>query len=92
MRLVKKANTICMYCKHHNGAKLSDPWFEHICRQPDLQRQEQEDPVTGGRRWVGPVYDGHTTYFSEPEPCCREVNFGDCGFFERKKGKPCQPM
>lgn len=76
--------TICIHCRHHNGASPEDPWYNHFCQHPELKRPKEQDPVTG--RWGYAIRNdvGNIVMVEEPYPYCRSVNKGNCPYYESK--------
>lgn len=77
-------NTICIDCRHHNGAKTKDAWHAHLCLHPDHALPEVIDPVTGVIRFEAKNELGKTIYVDNSCPPCRDVNNGNCPLFEPK--------
>ena len=79
------AKTICVNCRHHSGALPTRPWHEHRCLHPELERQKEQDPVTG--MWVYSDKNdlGRIVLVEEKHPDCRDINHGNCQYFEKKK-------
>jgi hypothetical protein len=78
------AKTICVDCKHHNGANPSDAWHTHLCLNPLVQRHEEQDPVTGLIGFGIKNSLGKICIISEKYPNCSDYNHGNCDMFEPK--------
>ncbi len=64
--------TVCIECEHHKRESPEAPWYDHICLCPELERQSEQDPVTGV---IGVIGTG------EKHPHCRDHNWGNCEHF-----------
>ena len=62
--------TICVLCEHHRLEGDPKHWGSHVCAKE--KQQEYVDPVTG-------------MTFVNPLPYCRDINKGNCPFYEGKK-------
>lgn len=78
---------ICAECKHFKNLEKGlppDSVFYNLMCMADISEKKQ-DPVTGKMVFAGqndlgqevPVIDGH--------PYCRDMNHGDCQFWETKE-------
>lgn len=64
--------TICVDCKHHNGADQNQSLQWHVCLRPELKKPVALHPVTGRKLPGG-------------SPPCSEVNKdGNCEWYEPK--------
>ena len=72
---------ICVMCKWYENLKCGTGlthWSHHRCTHPKLALPGKTDPVTGAK-----TYGPHESAFSCP--VCKEINDGDCIYFEAKK-------
>lgn len=74
--------TICVNCKHHNGPKLSNLWYDHKCSHPNLRREAEIDPVTGQSCYSHKNDLGRVGTSASPFPFCRDINNGNCPHYE----------
>ena len=84
---MKKVKTLCVNCEHFKveGTMNRHIWYNHFCTNPDLQRIEEVNPVTGKSGFVG-KNDLGTMYFTdESSPHCRDINHGNCEYFSDRK-------
>jgi len=77
--------TICVKCRHHNGADPTDQWYKHLCLHPALERTSEVDPVTGLTGYAKRNDLGGVHITAENHPNCRDHNHGNCTHFEAKQ-------
>lgn len=78
------SKTVCMNCRHHNGADQKSAWFNHKCLAPDNQKQEEQDPVSGLIMFSGKNSLGVFYMDDQKHPFCRDHNRGNCEHYEGK--------
>lgn len=76
--------TICVECVHHSGSDASKNYWNHLCCHPNFERIAEQDPVTGNIGFVGKNDLGGTYFTQDRFPHCREINNGNCDYFESK--------
>lgn len=74
--------TICVKCKHHNGAQPQEAWYNHKCLHPLEKRPIEVDPVTGIQVYAVKNSLGLVSITDESSPYCRDINQGNCPMFE----------
>lgn len=76
--------TICVECRFHNGASPDASWLSHRCFYPALEGGEKQDPVTGKIKYANEDSQGIVFLTREKNPYCRDINTGNCEYFEAK--------
>lgn len=77
--------TICVNCKHLKS--ISDGprtgiWYNMYCSA--VRRMSAIDPVSGNRCFLGKNSFGEDYFTDEEYPHCRDINKGNCPYFEEK--------
>lgn len=74
--------TICVQCKmfENKGAI----WYDQFCCEPEVRAQEGIDPVTGKKQHIHKNDSGRKYYDDNPYPYARDVNSGNCEYFNKK--------
>jgi hypothetical protein len=77
----------CIKCIHFynksDGTNLI--WYNLYCKAPVIQRPKAKDPVTGQTGYKTKNSLGDEYYDDTPSPFCRDINQGNCPYFEEKK-------
>ena len=77
--------TICVNCAHHNGASSKDVWYDHYCLSSAGVRSKEQNPVTGEIGYCGKDSLGGIYFTEDAHPFCRNINYGNCEHFDRRK-------
>ena len=87
---MKPSMTICTKCKHYkfihtNKRESKNMWFNHFCKA--VPHKKVIDPVTGEMSYLIDNDLEQAIYSTEKEdqyPFCRDINDGNCEYYEEK--------
>ena len=80
MRIPK---TFCVNCRYFlNTSSIfkrgnKGVWYDHFCTHPEFKRRKSKNPVTGIT-----VYVDNMGHEGEKYPYARNINHGNCSYYE----------
>lgn len=77
--------TICAKCKHIVKKEDRRPgtyWYNYSCGHPELEHPKGIDYVTGEPCYWTKNDLGQTYCTASPRPFCRDINDGECRYYE----------
>ena len=71
---------ICANCKHF--VSKGSIWYDQYCGAKEVRAKKAIDPVTGKIKYIKQNDFGNTYYDDNPRPYARDINNGDCPYYE----------
>lgn len=82
-----ECKTICKRCRFHEfrtDSRKIDVWYMHYCKSKEVEREKEQDPVTGKIQYAQKNDLGRVVLTDERYPHCRDINHGNCPHYEPK--------